>query len=88
MSVPSFRNSRSKVRRRRSHHALKTVQVNSCAKCNAAIQPHHACASCGNYNNRQVIKTVDAVLDKKVAKEEKKVKKEAPVKETAEKETK
>jgi len=68
MSVPSFRNSRSKVRRRRSHHALSKTQVNVCAKCRAAILPHHACKACGNYNNRQVAKTVEAVLDKKVGK--------------------
>lgn len=27
MSVPAFRNSKAKVRRRRSHHALKPIQV-------------------------------------------------------------
>lgn len=88
MSVPAFRNSRSKVRRRRSHHALKAQQVNSCAKCGAAIQPHHACQACGNYKNRQVVKTVEEVLDKKVAKEPKEVKEvkeEKQPKKTAEK---
>lgn len=83
MSVPSFRNSRSKVRRRRSHHALKTVQVDTCGKCSAMVQPHHACSSCGNYNNRQVTDAVEEVLDKKVAKEEVK---EAPAEKKAKKE--
>lgn len=89
MSVPSFRNSRSKVRRRRLHHTLKPVQVAKCAKCGATIQPHHACAACGNYNDRQVVETVEQVLDKVAPKkEEKPVEKKSSKKEKAEKKSK
>lgn len=72
MPLPAFRNSRSKVRRRRSHHALKTVQTATCAKCEAAILPHRACEACGAYAERSVkatgMKEVEKVLDKKAAK--------------------
>lgn len=41
MSVPAFRNSRSKVRRRRSHHALKPVAVVIDKKTGKPRLPHH-----------------------------------------------
>lgn len=40
MSVPAFKNSRSKVRRRRSHHALKPLQLQKDAKTGAYTLPH------------------------------------------------
>ena len=76
MPVPAFRNSRSRVRRRRSHHALKAVMTAKCAKCGAATLPHRACESCGAYAERSVkpadMKEVKKVLDKKAAKKPKK----------------
>lgn len=61
MPLPAFRNSRSKVRRRRSHHALKPITVLACKACGADILPHRACAKCGQYNGRQVKGGMDAV---------------------------
>ncbi len=52
MPVPAFRNSRSRVRRRRSHHALKPVQGTVCANCSATILPHRACQHCGFFKGR------------------------------------
>ncbi len=72
MPLPSFRRSRSKVRRRRSHHALKQIMVTTCAKCDAPTLPHRACKNCGAYDQRSVRATgmgeVEKVLDKKAAK--------------------
>lgn len=69
MPLPSFRNSRSKVRRRRSHHALKAVAVATCASCGAYVLPHRACKACGAYADRSVkatgMKEVEKTLDKK-----------------------
>ena len=86
MPVPAFRNSRSRVRRRRSHHALKAIQTATCAKCGVAILSHRACAACGAYAERSVKATgmqeVEKVLDKKAkkpAKKSKAVAAEAPV---------
>jgi large subunit ribosomal protein L32 len=74
MPLPAFRSSRSKVRRRRSHHALKAVTNMECKSCGAIILPHRACKKCGAYGDRTVKKTgmeeVKKVL-KKTAKAEK-----------------
>ncbi len=61
MPLPSFRSSRSKVRRRRSHHALKPIVVLACKACGADMLPHRTCAGCGNYNGRQVKGGIAAV---------------------------
>ena len=71
MPLPSFRNSRSKVRRRRSHHALKAITVVTCPKCEAILLPHRACKSCGAYADRSVAKgmvEVKKAIKKTVAK--------------------
>lgn len=80
MPLPSFRSSRSKVRRRRSHHALKAVTTTSCPKCEAVLLPHRACRKCGWYNNRSVKKGTDDVKKaiKKAVKKTKVAKKSAP----------
>jgi large subunit ribosomal protein L32 len=69
MPLPSFRNSRSKVRRRRSHHALKAVVVATCVGCGAFVLPHRACKACGKYDDRSVkaadMKAVEKTLEKK-----------------------
>lgn len=74
MPLPSFRNSRSKVRRRRSHHALKAVSTTACANCGATLVPHRACKACGFYKGRSVKKAsmaaAEKVMDKKLKKAE------------------
>lgn len=83
MPLPSFRSSRSKVRRRRSHHALKQIKVEACAKCSAPILPHRACKACGAYADRSVkatgMKEVEKTLDKKAKKSKKAAALEAEV---------
>lgn len=41
MSVPAFKNSRSRVRRRRSHHALKPIRVAIDKETGLPVVPHH-----------------------------------------------
>jgi large subunit ribosomal protein L32 len=89
MPLPSFRSSRSKVRRRRSHHALKAVVTQDCKNCGAIVLPHRACKKCGAYGDRSVKKTgmdeVKKVLKKtvKTSKASKKETAKAPETETA-----
>ena len=83
MPLPSFRSSRSKVRRRRSHHALKPQQVAVCAKCEAILLQHRACKNCGAYGDRNVAKKGAAEVKKAIAKTVKK----APAKKAAAKKT-
>jgi large subunit ribosomal protein L32 len=41
---------------RRSHHALKAVGHVECSNCGEPKRPHHVCASCGQYDDREVAK--------------------------------
>lgn len=78
MCVPKHRKNKSRVRTKRSHHALKTSKPNTCAKCGAAVKPHRACTACGDYKGKKVIATkTDVVLkrEEKRKKQEEKDKK-------------
>lgn len=57
MALPIKHHNKHSKGNRRSHHALKKVNLTVCSKCQAPIQPHHLCKACGNYNGRQVIDT-------------------------------
>ncbi len=39
---------------RRSHIAAVAPVTITCPQCNSAMQPHHACPTCGTYNGRNV----------------------------------
>ena len=73
MPLPSFRSSRSKVRRRRSHHALKAQTTATCPKCEAILLPHRACKKCGHYNGRSVLVAGMEEVKKAIKKTVKKV---------------
>ena len=55
MPHPKKRTTQSAKNQRRSHHALKKINLVKCGKCGKLIKPHHACPGCGYYNNREVI---------------------------------
>ena len=55
MAVPKRRQSKHRRNNRRSHDALKRIQLVRCSNCSAAIKPHHICANCGYYRGRQMI---------------------------------
>lgn len=81
MPLPSFRHSKSKVRRRRSHDALKLVVISKCAKCGAPALSHRVCKVCGVYSDRQVkggMEEVKKTLAKKTKVAKKTTKAEAP----------
>lgn len=56
MSTPTQKTNKAHQRSRRSHHALKPININKCESCGASILPHHACQKCGNYKGRKVKK--------------------------------
>jgi len=60
MANLKWKTPRSKTRSRRAPNwklgAVTTVQ---CSQCHQPKRPHFACANCGTYNGRQVIKVQD-----------------------------
>ncbi|MBF0248375.1 MAG: 50S ribosomal protein L32 [Alphaproteobacteria bacterium] len=60
MAVPKHKVSSSKRNMRRSHDALKSNAYEECPSCGELKRPHHVCASCGQYNNREVVTAEDA----------------------------
>jgi large subunit ribosomal protein L32 len=48
--LPPKKTSKSTMRCRRSHQALKAVNYSICPKCNNAKLPHAACDNCGYLN--------------------------------------
>jgi len=45
--VPVQKTAKARKRKRRSHHALRAINLVTCPKCNAAKLPHAACDQCG-----------------------------------------
>lgn len=80
MSVPKFRNSRSRVRRRRAHHALKPVRVAVDEETGELKLPHHVTPSTvAKVKTDKLTKEIATEMDKKEAEKPiKEVKAEAP----------
>ena len=45
--LPKQKISRSRTRRRRSHHAKRAANYVDCPNCNSPKLPHAACSNCG-----------------------------------------
>jgi large subunit ribosomal protein L32 len=58
--VQMKKRTKSETRGRRSHHALKAKTLVKCPQCGQMALPHTACAFCGTYKGRQVIKVKTA----------------------------
>jgi large subunit ribosomal protein L32 len=55
MAVPKKKVSPSRQGMRRSHHGHKVVAAMECTNCGELKRPHHVCASCGHYDEREVV---------------------------------
>ena len=88
MPHPKKKLTKAAKNQRRSHHALKAINLAKCENCGKPIKPHRACSICGQYKKREVIditkklpKKEQLKIAKKKTKEEnkglKKVQKEA-----------
>lgn len=56
MGLPGHRRNSSSKRRRAAHFALKPKKLNKCPKCGKPVLAHRACAFCGTYKSRPVLK--------------------------------
>ena len=57
MGLPKVKLSKSRKGRRRSHLALKLVQLQACPQCRQPRRPPALCPNCGFYAGREVLKT-------------------------------
>ena len=76
-----MRHTRSHTGNRRSHHALKAMNLSKCSHCGEGHRPHHMCLSCGYYNGRLVIDLVaeKAKRDARIQAKNEKIKNELGV---------
>ncbi|HJN04522.1 MAG TPA: 50S ribosomal protein L32 [Alphaproteobacteria bacterium] len=61
MAVPKKKISVSRRNMRRSHDALKSVGYVECPNCGENKRPHHVCAECGYYRDREVLEARESV---------------------------
>lgn len=55
MAVPKKKVTKSKRDMRRAHDAIKASNHEECPSCGELKRPHHVCASCGQYDGREVV---------------------------------
>lgn len=58
--VIRMRHTRAHTANRRSHHALKNMNLQKCNNCEAMIMSHKVCDVCGFYKGKQVMKVKQA----------------------------
>lgn len=56
MGVPTKKRTKASGRKRASHFALKKLSTVKCSNCGATLLPHRACAKCGYFKGKKVIK--------------------------------
>jgi len=65
MSVPKKKTPKSKQQKRRSHHALKPVQVRIDEDGNPHL-PHHVTKATGKYRGKQVLNDVEVRIKRAI----------------------
>jgi len=77
---PTQRHTKSRKRIRRGAIKLKPKNLAVCPKCKKLVKPHTACAFCGTYKKKEVIKIKLSKAERKVAAKKVKEEKRAEVK--------
>ncbi len=68
MAVQQNKVSKSRRNSRRAHDRLVVCNPNECPNCGELKRPHHICAACGHYADREVISIVEEIdLDEEAA---------------------
>ncbi|MDB4115458.1 50S ribosomal protein L32 [Planktomarina sp.] len=67
MAVPKSKITRSRRGMRRAHDALLSENPNECSNCGELKRPHHVCAACGHYGDKEIVAmSADIDLDEEV----------------------
>jgi len=61
MAVPQNKVTRSRRNNRRSHDSLVAGNPAECSNCGELKRPHHVCAACGHYDDREVVALADEI---------------------------
>ena len=61
MTVQQNKVSKSRRNNRRAHDALVAGNPNECPNCGELKRPHHVCASCGFYGDKEVISMTEEI---------------------------
>ena len=61
MAVQQNKVSKSRRNNRRAHDALVAGTPNACPNCGELKRPHHVCASCGFYGDKEVISMTEEI---------------------------
>ena len=61
MAVQQNKVSKSRRNNRRAHDALVAGNPNECPNCGELKRPHHECASCGFYGDKEVISMTEEI---------------------------
>ena len=61
MAVPQNKITKSRRNMRRSHDALVAANPAECPDCGELKRPHHVCADCGHYADREVVSMVEEI---------------------------
>ena len=61
MAVQQNKVSKSRRNNRRAHDALMAENPNECPNCGEQKRPHHICASCGFYGDKEVVMMTEEI---------------------------
>ena len=61
MAVQQNKVSKSRRNNRRAHDALLAGNPNECPNCGELKRPHHICASCGFYGDKEIISMTEEI---------------------------
>ena len=61
MAVQQNKVSKSRRNNRRAHDALMAENPNECPNCGELKRPHHVCASCGFYGDKEVVMMTEEI---------------------------
>ncbi|MDA0833103.1 MAG: 50S ribosomal protein L32 [Planctomycetota bacterium] len=59
MAVPKRRSSKSTIRQRKSHNAIKPTELAHCPQCGTKVPTHVLCPNCGFYQGRTLVEIED-----------------------------